>query len=340
VTERPKDRREILEATMPAFDVAAYTIVCDESGATGQNLTDPNQRIFVHASTDLNPEAAADVVQRVRRATRIQAAANEIKWKDIAKSPRQRRAAIESGVFGADGPLAGHAMANVIDKPFMLVAKVIDLLAEEIVYETQGNDYLFSGAAREDALILFRSGPRAFGQQRWTDLLQLFQSVVRGKEGSVAEFFGLIDDLRLRGHRRDVERVMALVWSARHRGEELLTNSSRMPTLNPLMTALPSTVRAWWNRVHEPIYVIHDQQTDLPEDTVRIMQYAMYSRGFMPRVLFAGMGIGDSKKDPRIQVADLVAGAVRDATTQVLKGQVPPDLLIGHLLGPGTMWPH
>ena len=133
---------------------------------------------------------------------------------------------------------------------------------------------------------------------------------------------------------------MAMLWATRHRGGELLANDTGMPTLNPLMTALPSTVRAWWNRVHEPIYVIHDQQSDLPGETVRIMQASMYDRTLLPRVKFAGMSIGDSKLGARIRVADLVAGAVRDAATQVLKGQVPPDLMFGHLLGPGTMWPY
>ena len=65
----------------------------------------------------------------LRRDLRSQAP--EIKTEQLM-SPRA--APVRAALFGAGGPLEGHAQMYLVDKQYFVVAKAIDLLIEELAH--------------------------------------------------------------------------------------------------------------------------------------------------------------------------------------------------------------
>jgi len=62
-------------------------------------------------------------------------------------------------------------------------------------------------------------------------------------------FFAVVDRVRLRRKRRDVDEVLALLWRAKAHAEifqEFLEDpTDQPPSLDPLIASIPQTIRSW-----------------------------------------------------------------------------------------------
>jgi hypothetical protein len=79
-------------------------IFCDESGFTGQNLLNPDQRFFAYGSVAISPTEAAEVVAQTIRDFRLQG--NELKGKNLLRHPSGGKAAT------ALNPTTGRAVSR------------------------------------------------------------------------------------------------------------------------------------------------------------------------------------------------------------------------------------
>lgn len=301
-------------------------IGCDESGSEGENVTSAGHRVFVHAGVAVGESEAAELIAQIRRLAPSQAP--EYKADQIL---RPTAAAAASWLLAADGPLADRALAYLVDKDYFVVGKVVDLLVEEVAHAA-GEDLYANHRARGMALTLHRAGPRALGAD-WAPLLAAFNSLMRavqrkGEKTTVDQFFDALDRVRLRSRRRDVEEILAVLWKAKLHAvafqERLVGDPDQPPALDPLFAALPQTVRAWHERTRRPVKVVHDTYAQLTPRRVATMIDALARphpdfRRFAPPVPLVAVEQADSKDDPRLQLADLLAGlARRDATTALL----------------------
>lgn len=306
-------------------------IVCDESGSDGENLFESAHRVFAHGSVDLSTREAGAIVANVRRQFRI--TGPELKAKQLLKDSAIDDAA---GLFMAGGPLHGRAHVMLIDKLYFAVGKVIDLLVEEEMYE-QGVQLHVDGSARQMASDLFRHGRKALGTVNWDRLLGAFVSLIRrrqrtGEKTTLDEFFAVIDDLRLRSHRKDVADVLSLVWAAREQAAQYGDPDqaiSEQPNLEPLVAAIHPTALYWAEQYGGPVLLIHDRQTILTDELVRIIVgVANNPHPDLPvYVPIAGIVQADSKADPRVQLADLAAGLGRLAGERALSLTLTPRLI-------------
>jgi hypothetical protein len=88
------------------------------------------------------------------------------------------------------------------------------------------------------------------------------------------------------------------------------------PPLEPLLTALVDTTLHWNNAV---VDIVHDEQSALtPYRVDHIRTLLKGSLGEFVQV--------DSRQDPRVQAADLLAGVARHLATLELHGQADPEL--------------
>jgi hypothetical protein len=230
--------------------------------------------------------------------------------------------------------LRDHARINLVDKAYMAVAKVIDLVIEEDAH-ARGVDLYTNRKVREMALTLFRDGPRAFGVQRWHKLLDDFVSYVRrtqrvGIKTTELELLQTIDDLRLRNTRRRVTEIMQLLWQGRvyltQYGRDQQRGGAR--TLDPLIPAVVSTAKAWHQQHRLPIEILHDKQAALNDQAVReIFDGAKYPWPWMgANVPIVAIEQADSRHDARVQVADLIAGVGAWLAAQALQGTLGEDI--------------
>nr|WP_296065884.1 hypothetical protein [uncultured Actinoplanes sp.] len=309
--------RSPLQGGLPPADAVAGPVVeiaCDESGFSGTNLLDPATPVITHASVDLGVDEAAALIGELR------VSAHELKSGQFLRRP------------DADAPrflraLTGRALVHLVDKEFFLVTRIVDLLLAEPTYAAGTR---LTRHHRPPALALYRAG-RTAGKD-WHAFLAAFVELVRTKrpgplDRRVQRFFQTRDALARHGLGPAERAVLDRLTEPHVRAVVTrLDNDDRSipPPLEPLLPALAETVLSW-SGGRRQVLVIHDEQSALTADRLTRLQRALTDDdGLSP---LAGLLMADSRDDPRVQVADLLAGMARRS----------PALVGGALLSPTSL---
>ncbi|NES16503.1 MULTISPECIES: hypothetical protein [Micromonospora] len=312
-----------LQGGLPPVDTVAGTVVeiaCDESGFSGTNLLDPATPVITHASVDLRGEEAAALVATLRSGFRF--SPNEFKSRQFLRRPEAGE--VLEWFLAA---LRGRAHVHLVDKQYFVVTRVVDLLLAEPSYAagtrlTQEN--------RPAALALYRA--RGSAGADWTAFLAAFVEMCRLKrrhrpdQRTVEGFFQARDALVRHGLGAPAEDV--LHGLSRDRVGSLLArlsddDRSIPPPLEPMLPALAETV-LFWSGGSRRVLVTHDEQSALTAGRLRRLQRVLAGRaGPSP---LAGLVMVDSRDDPRVQVADLLAGVARRLPGSVDDGPLQPLL--------------
>ncbi|GAB7036174.1 hypothetical protein JCM9533A_00210 [Catenuloplanes niger JCM 9533] len=282
---------------------AVVEIACDESGFSGTNLLHPGMPVIAHASVDLRVDEAVALIEALR--SEFRRSPHELKSGGLLRgpdAPAARRWLLDA--------LRGRAHVHLLDKEFFLVTRVVDLLLGEPSYV--GGTRL-ARAYRREAEALHRGG-RAAGPG-WPAFLGAFVDLVRTKRRvpGAAERFLHARDTLLRAV-TDPAAVAVLTAIEAGRARELPhrrdDDPAIPPPLEPLLPALAETVLTWAGGGRQ-VLVTHDEQSALTATRLRRLQAALADGS--GRSPLAGLVMADSRTDPRVQVADLLAGVARRA---------------------------
>jgi hypothetical protein len=221
--------------------------------------------------------------------------------------------------------LSGRAHVQVVDKEYFLVTRIVDLLLAEPSY-TAGTR--LSGEHRSAALALYRA--RRSGGPGWAPFLAAFVDLVRTKRRRRPDRDALDRFFRARDSLLDddlgpaavavlaelsPDRVRAVVARLAH------DDRSIPPPLEPMLPALAETV-LFWSGGRRRVLVVHDEQSALTAGRLRRLQQAL-ADGAAASPL-AGLVMVDSRDDPRVQAADLLAGLTRRAAETGDAGPIRP----------------
>jgi len=286
-------------ASQPAAATQLVEVVCDESGYEGEKHIGAVTDVFTHASVVLDVASAAACVQELRK--RIRSPAEEYKANHLLRE-KNRSALV--WLLGPSGPLRGTAHVYLVDKPFFLVDKLVELLIDE---------------PGDMALTLHRQGR----DQPWAAFLESANNLLRSKDRldlttSVEDFYRAIEGLRgdESGAETSLGEIMQRLWHTRPRAEafrrRIFDDPTVLPVLDPLFPALFRAV-AYWGQGTRPVTIIHDRQNTLSHDRVAQIQ-------------MRGLTLVDSFSDPRVQVADFLAGTARKIASEELNGRGDAEL--------------
>jgi hypothetical protein len=276
----------------------------------------------------LDEESAADCIQELRN--RIRSPATEYKAGHVL---REKHRPVLLWLLGPSGPLHGNAHVQLVDKAFFLVSKVVDLLVEDVVHPGTGD---------HPAAALYREGRRSLDPEPWNAFLEASNNLMRSKdredvETSVDSFFQAVSGLA--GSVGKADGVLELLSQGRPRAEafraQLFDNPELLPVLDPLM---PAIVRAadYWGAGWKPVAIVHDRQNTLPKE--RIAQLiAMASEpddaapghavpGHALKGRLVSLTLLDSFSQPRIQLADFLAGVARKIASDQLHDRDDTEL--------------
>lgn len=322
-----------LARTESATDGAVVEIGCDESGSEGETLINGNTLVFAHAGVALTIDDAAQCVSEVR--DRIRSPATEYKANHLL---RQKHRSVLEWLLGRSGPIHGRANVHLIDKTFFALGKAVDLLISAIPYEATFGLHQHADALAATTTLYREAQPR-FGEAHWHALLEAANDLVRTKnlwdgEASVNAFFAAVNTVRSGTRDGDVKEVLDRLAGSRSRvdlfRERLLDPETIPPVLDPLISAVVHTV-AHWSIGDRSVAVVHDYQSALTPGRIARMQelfdqpeprYADYA----PRGRLASLVLVDSVSDPRVQVADFLAGVARKIAEEELAGRGDPEL--------------
>jgi hypothetical protein len=272
-------------------------IACDESGFSGTNLLDPSTPIITHAAVDLATAEAAEIVARVRANARHPR--SEYKSTQLLR----QRPAVECLL----AELAGRASVHLTDKRFFVVHRMVDFLLGEPTYAAGTS---LAPDLRDTALALYH-------REDLDAVLASFVAMMRTKRHRVInrpaidryyEALARLDDVDQLARTR--ERAHAVLT-------KLLDERGEVPPpLEPLLTALVDTTLHWSSTV---VDIVHDEQSALTP--YRVNHIRTLLKGSLREFLQV-----DSRQDPRVQAADLLAGVARHLATQELHNQAQPAL--------------
>lgn len=298
---------------------AVVEIACDESGFSGTNLLHPTMPVITHASVDLSVDEANRLITALR--SRFRFSPHEFKSGQFLRGPGAGEA-LEWFL----AVLNGRAHVHLIDKEFFLVTRIVELLLAEPSYAagTRLNEH-----HRPGAFALYRA--RRSAGSDWDVFLAAFVDLVRIKRRrpdrrTVERFFHARDALIRDGLGGQAEAVLNEL-SPTH-VQAILTrmfdgDRSIPPPLEPMLPALAETVLSW-SGMHRQVLVIHDEQSALTADRLTRLQQVLIDAArpsfadadkteLLPSGVspLAGLVVVDSRDDPRVQVADLLAGVAR-----------------------------
>ncbi|HZX03970.1 hypothetical protein [Kribbella sp.] len=278
-----------MTAQVPWIEVA-----CDESGFSGTNLLDPASPVITHASVALDLPQAAEIIAVLRTSLRR---SSEYKSNQLLRP--EQRPALEWLLTR----LRGQAHVHAIDKTAYVAARVFELFTEEPTYGAGTS--LGSDHAEDAAALRHRTGfLAAFVELTRTKRVRLMD------HAAVDRFFATMpaDVPALRAvTRARVETVM----------QRLIDEDPELPPpLEPLVPALAETV-LYWSAGGRPVSVVHDEQSALTPGRVARVGAFLASR-VQPAPLRSFAQV-DSRDDPRVQVADFLAGIARRRRPDLLE---------------------
>jgi hypothetical protein len=328
-----------LQGGLPPADAAAGAVVeiaCDESGFSGSNLLHPATPVITHASVDLCVDEAFELVAALRSG--FWCWPNEFKSGQFLRSPKAGEA-LEWFLAA----LSGRAHVHLVDKEYFLVTRIVDLFLAEPSYAAGTR---LTQDHRPAALAVYRAG-RSAGCG-WGVFLAAFVELVRIKRRHrpdrrvLERFFQARDALARDGLGAQAEGVLdglsrTRVWAVLTRLSD--DDRSIPPPLEPMLAALAETV-LFWSGGQRQVLVIHDEQSALTAGRLSRLQQVLggdaavsspagaCEAGASPATVspLAGLVMVDSRDDPRVQVADLLAGVARRLPGTVDDGPLQPFL--------------
>lgn len=304
-------------------------IACDESGSEGDNLIGGETDVFAHASVHLSVEDARECVQEIRRI--IGSPAREYKANHLL---RTKHRAVLTWLLGTRGPVLGHAGVYLAEKS----CHVSGVLAE-----------LFAFADPDVMLPEVSSFHRRCGRalDTWPALLKSFNDAMRARNRradppSIEPFAALVAALPDRtGHSEAdelAERLRRSVLRLPEFRTMLLDETRLSPTLDPL---IPAVVRAieHWSTPERPVKIAHDVQIVLSPARIAAL-IARFTDHETTGGRLHSLRQVDSLADPRVQIADFLAGVARRIASEELNERGDTELtgLLRHYVDPRSVW--
>lgn len=319
-------------------------IACDESGFSGGNLVGGGHSpVFAHASISLQPETAAELIKHLRREIGARGT-GEYKSPEIL---RPRRRPILLWLLGSGSPIHGNAYVHLTDTRFFVLARMVDVLlgGQPVSGITSPGR---NARTRPLVLALYSYGDQSYGTSRWQEFLKLSANLFRTNnrwlpKAPVQTFFAAVDSLAASSAASEVSEVMDLLRSTRSIAEATRAAYLENPKLTPLMEPLlPAMNRAvhYWGSYAQTISVVHDEQSALTPE--RIADIATAYAASQPGRQLSDVRLVDSSREPRVQIADFVAGIARRVASDQLLHQADPEVaaLLEPLVDHESVWVH
>lgn len=299
------------------------TIYCDEAGNTGANLLDPLQPFFILATNDFSEEEATVLLDHVRSAQGA-----ESKFSTLRRRPEGIARLIR---FLSDSRLNKERVCvSVYHKRYMIVTKLVDLIAETLIYQIGGNLYERGGNIAMSNMLYYCT-PTFCGKTTTDNFLQAFVNLIRfGSKETKEVFFKagkqLLDASTNEGFKEN------LVYFTEPSLYDSWYRAFNWSDLDPAIPALFHQMVVWSERSPTRFNVLHDRSKPIlaSAGTFELMMadpgeesntIGTDRRKIIFPLRATSLSQGDSAAIPQLQVADLCAGVLNHYYKLHIDGQ-------------------
>ncbi|MCR5883724.1 DUF3800 domain-containing protein [Rhizobacter sp. J219] len=310
----------------PSTDSAPTVVYGDEAGNTGPELLDPQQPVFVLAFTDYAVGEAQTLLSTI--------ATNAAEVHLTALLRRRSGLARLAQFFSHPLMEPSRVRTFVINKEYMVVTKVVDLLIENVAHEMNFDLYQ-DGLNIVMANRIYAVLHELVGPEQRLAFLRSFVSMVRqASDSNIAGFYqqlGLLTSAIPSIHREVCDEFLLPLDFSRTIVRDVLDGESNDKyTLDPIIPSTFSLAYEWAKRHPNGFALVHDEAKTLrlKEHQLRLFMDSRLSGievGYDERKHPAQLPIRDirfaaSHEEPSIQVADVVAGVTMRAFAKRVDG--------------------
>lgn len=300
------------------------TIFLDESGNTGANLIDKQQPFFTMASANFTE----------KEAKRLLALIDSKSTKEVHFANLKRRSSGQDAVVR----MLKHSLINrsnvkvcVINKPFMITSKIVDILIEHMLFET-GFDLYKNGANIALSNMLHYCLPTFCGENNVEQMQKCFIEMVKKRDpDSIATFYDSISMLKSSCSNESFIDDLDLILATRRFIDGALINVDRT-NLDPLIPTLFNQFVEWGEEYPKGFHLIHDDSKTLASEREIFEEFMTKFSGsnielgydrrkFKLPLKGKSLSFGTSHSYPQLQVADVIASAVSYWANGVARGE-------------------
>ena len=177
----------------------------DESGNTGQDLRNKDQKAFVLASVRFDPK-------EVEKLNAIFTGSQEIHFKNLKKSKIGREQILE--FINHELITEESILCSVSDKEYVVVAQIIDQLGETVLHKNNIDIYQF-GLNLTYTNSFYYFGKFLWNKQLYDSVLHSFIQMIRLKnEQSVSHFYAAVNKLYDNVNTKESEVLLPIIHSS------------------------------------------------------------------------------------------------------------------------------
>ena len=288
----------------------ANTIYFDESGNTGQDMLNKDQKVFVLASVNFNEEQQNTLKS-------IFDLRHEIHFKNLKNSNAGRKKILEF----INHPLITeeHMYAYVVDKEFNVAGQITNYLIETVMYNN-GYDLYQNGKNIAYANWIYIFGNHIWDKTLYNKFINDFVSMIRAKSvESINTFYltanELLDSI-------EEKSVLLLIIESHKYIEEILSSIDKY-SIDVTLSTFLVLCDLWYKSLklkldvrfdeskqirHYNDYLQHSMALAAEDPELKEIGYDIRKMTFPPQI--NSLELIDSQNDFGVQCADLIASAI------------------------------
>lgn len=300
-----------------------FTIYCDEAGNSGANLLDAEQPLFVLASNNYCEDEANALLEIVRSGQ-----GGEPKFSSLRKSNAGRARLL--AVFANELISDRRIFIDSYHKRFMIVTKMVDLIAETLVHNV-GGDLYEGGANIAMSNMLYHCMPVYCGTESTDRFLSSFVGLIRNRQHRDMLIFHdagrqMLENSSSEDFKHDIDWFTNPMYFDHWWGDGFDSKA-----LDPAIPALFNHIVEWGAREEDRFHIVHDSskpilasQHEFEEmmalDGESSQEIGQDRRKIMFPLRALTLSQSDSLARPQLQIADLCAGLTNHFYKNLLAG--------------------
>ncbi len=296
-------------------------IYFDEAGNTGANLLDHEQPFFVLASNNFSNEEIEKLVNL------FQIQSNELHFVTLRKYPKYQKQLIN--FLNDDLINSAKVKYSLIDKRYISIANMVDLLIEPVLYDAEIDIYK-NGLNIAYSNMLYIGGQSIWNGIQFELMLSNFVKMMRNKtEESTEDFYSLLSHL-YKSSTQDWKKLLEPIMESKNQIESIFESAHKY-SIDPCFPALVVLCDLWYKELGKDFDILHDnsKQIQFWEEMIQFIsdksKMDEMEVGFDYRTMTFPLKINslqliDSKNYKGIQISDIIASSITYALKERKKG--------------------
>ncbi|AFZ43007.1 hypothetical protein PCC7418_0791 [Halothece sp. PCC 7418] len=302
-------------------------IAFDESGNTGANLVDFQQPIFTLASVNYSKSEANSIINSIFSGNHV----SDPKFADDIKGNKSRE---NNLVRFLSSSQANHEKikVSIYHKKYLAIGKIIDILLEKCAHQDDIDIYKYGYNIALSNLCYF-CFPAFYGESAFKQLLHNFVAMIRYQTvSSIEAFYSIVETMLNLGDNQEVEYfqgLLSIILKSYDYIEEILLGNDHL-SLDPAIPSFYLHCVRWGEELNRPFNLIHDDSKPIsatqdilemmmePDTQTTLIGYD--TRSYMFPLKARKIKFENSKVDPRIQLADIMAGCISFWASNYIEG--------------------